>query len=58
MVALPVQEVNAGEVDRAREIADRLIAKGPQGMDFLDLVQAFKVLALADYQGKPIEAEV
>jgi len=58
MVPLPVQEVKAAEVDRAREIADRLIARGPQGTEFLDLVQAFKVLALADYQGKPIEAEV
>ena len=58
MVALPVQEVKQEQVDKAREIADRLVVKGPQGIEFLDLVQAFKVLALADYQGKPIEAEV
>lgn len=58
IVALPVQQVTPGEVERANEIAHRVVTNGPQGIDFLDLVKAFKVLALADYQGKPIEAEV
>jgi hypothetical protein len=58
IVALPVQQLKAGEVDQASETADRLVRNGPKGMEFLDLVQAFKVLAVADYQGRPLKAEV
>jgi hypothetical protein len=58
VIKLPVQELQPGEVEKSQEIATRLIREGPENFAFLDLVHAFKVLWVAEYQGKPIDAEV
>ena len=58
VIKLPVQELQPGEVEKSQEIATRLIKEGPENFAFLDLVHAFKVLWVAEYQGKPIDAEV
>jgi hypothetical protein len=58
VIYLPVQPLQAGEVEQAQELATRLIKEGPEKFAFLDLVHAFKVLWVAEYQGKPIPAEV
>ncbi len=58
IIALPVPQLKPGELDQANATADHLIRNGPKGISFLDLVQAFKVLAVADYQGRPLQAEV
>ncbi len=58
IIALPVQQLQPGEVEKSRELVDRAVHQGPEGIPFLQLVQAVKALLVSDYQGKPIEAEV
>jgi hypothetical protein len=58
VIKLPVQELQPGEVEKSQEIATRLIREGPEKFAFLDLVHAFKVLWVAEFQGKPIDAEI
>jgi neutral ceramidase len=57
-VKLPTPELKPGEVQKAREVVARARQPGPGGPEFLDVVHAFKVLYVAGYQGKPIDAEV
>ncbi len=58
IIKLPLQEIQPGDVEKSKAIAARLIKEGPEKFAFLDLVRAFKVLMIAEYQGKPINAEV
>ena len=58
VIKLPVQELQPGEVEKSQELATRLVREGPEKFAFLDLVHAFKVLWVAEFQGKPIDAEV
>ncbi len=58
IIKLPVQGLQPGGLEKSREISTRLIKEGPEHFEFLDLVQAFKVLWVDEYQGKPIDAEV
>jgi neutral ceramidase len=58
VVKLPVQEVKTGEVENARNLLRRAIRQGDKDIPFLDLVRAYKALNVAEYQGRPIEAEV
>jgi len=58
IVKLPVQQIQPGEVEKSREMVNRAVKQGPESFEFLDLVRALKVLMVAEYQGKPIDAEV
>lgn len=58
IVKLPLYELNPGELEAGREVFDRVRRKGPGAAEFLETVHAYKVLNIAAYQGKPIEAEV
>jgi hypothetical protein len=58
VIKLPVQGLQPREVEKSQEIATRLIKEGPEKFADLDLVHAFKVFWVAEYQGKPIDAEV
>lgn len=58
IVKLPLYELKPGEVEKAREVYERVRKHGPQAAAFLETVHAFKVLAVSGYQGKPLEAEV
>ena len=55
-VSLPVVSVTKDDVIKAREVAARFGT--PQAAPFYEQVQAFKVLAAAERQGRPMEAEV
>ena len=55
---LPVPELKPGDVERSRAVVERSRKPGPDGPAFLETLQAFKVLNVAERQGKPIEAEV
>ena len=57
-VKLPVPELKPGEVERSRAVVERSRIPGPGGPAFLETVRAFTVLHVAEFQGKPIEAEV
>jgi neutral ceramidase len=57
-VRLPVLELKPGELERSREVVERSLKPGLAGPEFLETVNAFKVLNVAERQGKPIEAEV
>ena len=58
IVRLPLYELKPGEIEKAREVYERVRKNGPEAAEFLETVQAFKVLAVAQYRGKPFEAEV
>lgn len=58
IVKLPLYELKLGEIEKAREVYERVRKNGPEAAEFLETVQAFKVLAVAEYKGKPLEAEV
>lgn len=58
IVKLPLQELELGELDRARRLSTDTITGRLRNTSFLDLVHAFKVLNVAEYQGKPNNAEV
>jgi hypothetical protein len=58
VIKVPLQELQPGEVEKSQELATRLVREGPEKFAFLDLVRAFKVLWVAEFQGKPIDAEV
>lgn len=58
VVKLPLDELKTGEVEQAREVYELVRQKGPEAAPFLETVHAFKVLNVAEYQGKPLEAEV
>jgi hypothetical protein len=58
IVKLPLYELRPGEIEKARAVYERVRKKGPEAAEFLETVQAFKVLAVSEYQGKPLEAEV
>jgi hypothetical protein len=53
MVSLPLAPVSAADVAEARKV----IARGPKAK-FLEQVQAYKALDVAERQGRPWEAEV
>ena len=42
IIALPVQQLQPGEVEKSRELVDRAVHQGPEGIPFLQLVQAVK----------------
>ena len=57
LVALPLPEIAAEAPERARAIiARRGLAENPPA--FLELVEAYKVIDVAERGGKPLEAEV
>jgi neutral ceramidase len=56
IVKLPLAAIQAGDVEKAREIASRF--DQPNAAPFLEQVNAFKILDVAARHGKPIEAEV
>jgi hypothetical protein len=58
IVKLPVPELKPGEVERSRAVVERSRQPGPGGPTLLETVPAFKVLNVAECEGKPIEAEV
>jgi len=58
IVKLPLYELKPGELEAGREVFDRVRRKGPGAAEFLETVHGYKVLNIAAYQGKPIEAEV
>lgn len=55
-VKLLLPEIQPGEIEQAREFARRV--GGPNPPKFLEQVWAFKVLDVAERQGRPIETEV
>lgn len=55
-VALPLAEIKPGEVERSRAIAAKY--GQPGAAPFMEMVHAFKVLGVAEREGKPIEVEV
>jgi neutral ceramidase len=56
ILKLDLARIEAGEVDKAREVAAKY--GEPGAAPFLEMVHAFKVLEIAERQGQPIEAEV
>jgi len=58
IVKLAAQELKPGEAEGARQLVNRALQRGASDIPFLDLVRAVKVLSVAGYQGKPIDAEV
>ena len=58
IVKLPVYDLKPGEIAAARAVIERVRQQGPDAAEFLETVHAFKVLNVAEYQGKPLEAEV
>jgi hypothetical protein len=56
IVKLPLAEVRAEELGKAREIAARY--GKPNAAPFLEMVHAFKVIDVIAREGRPIEAEV
>ena len=58
IVRLPLDELKPGEIEKAREVYERVRKNGPEAAEFLETVHAFKVLAVSEYQGKPLQAEV
>jgi len=58
IVKLPLYELKLGEIETARAVYERVRKNGPEAAEFLETVQAFKVLAVAAYKDKLLEAEV
>jgi hypothetical protein len=58
IIKLPIQELPPGDVEKSWEIVTHAVKQGPESFAFLDLVRAFKILMIEEYQGKPIDAEV
>ena len=56
IVKLPLPEVDADAVARAREVASTYDT--PNAAPFMELVNAFKVISVYERQGRPLEAEV
>jgi hypothetical protein len=56
MVQLDLPALQPGDVEKARELVQRV--GGPKPPAFLEQVWAFKVLDVAERQGRPIETEV
>lgn len=57
-VRLPLPEVTADEIDAANKVADAVNSRQKPEPKFMDQVKAFKVLDVAERQGKPQEVEV
>lgn len=58
LVKLPAAPVSAGQLDKARDVVQRLAAKGGRQPAFLEQVDAFKALEVEARQGRPYEGEV
>jgi neutral ceramidase len=58
MVSLPLPRVSKDEVTAAEKIAEAVSEKVPPAPKFMDQVQAFKVLDVAEREGKPQQVEV
>jgi hypothetical protein len=58
MVKLPLPEIQPGDVEAARAVADRVRKGDTPPPRFMDQVQAFKVLDVAGREGQPQEVEV
>lgn len=56
IVRLPLPQIETGELEKARQTAATF--GKPGAAPFLALVNAFKVIDVAERQGKPLEAEV
>ncbi len=56
VLGLPLPEIRPGEVEKARAVAAKY--GQPGAAPFMEMVHAFKVLAVAERNGKPLEAEV
>jgi hypothetical protein len=56
LVELPLDEIKPSDVEWARKVAGTF--GGDDAAPFLDLVNAFKILDVADRNGAPIETEV
>jgi neutral ceramidase len=57
-VKLPLSTIKPGDVEKARETVRRFRGPKPSQPAFLETVDAFKVLDVADRQGRPWEVEV
>jgi hypothetical protein len=58
IVNLPLPGLDPGDVEKAHEVAARHRDKKSPQPTFLETVKAYKVLDVADREGKPLEAEV
>lgn len=56
VLGLPLPEVRHGEVEKARAVTARYGQRN--AAPFMEMVEAFKVQAVAERNGKPLEAEV
>jgi hypothetical protein len=57
-VQLPLSKITQDDVDKARDVVNRLKDAGAKKPTFLEQVQAFKVLDVQAREGKPTEVEV
>src|SRR5262249_20139828 len=57
-VQLPLPKITPDDVDKARDVVNRLRDAGAKKPTFLEQVQAFKVLDVQAREGKPNEVEV
>jgi len=57
-VELPLAKIEAGDVEKAREVAARHREGKSNQPTFLEAVKAYKVLDVVGREGKPLEAEV
>ncbi len=58
IITLPLAKLEAGEVEKAREVAARHREGKSNQPTFLETVKAYKVLDVVGRDGKPLEAEV
>lgn len=58
VVRLPLREFEPGDVETSREVAARHRERKSPQPTFLETVKAYRVLDVADREGKPLEAEV
>ncbi len=58
LVSLPLAKLNDGDVEKAQAAVTRIAGDASKRPPFMELVQAFKVLDVAERNGKPHEVEV
>jgi hypothetical protein len=57
-VELPLAEIDSADVERAKDTLQRQKDASAKQPTFLELVEAFKILDVADREGKPLPVEV
>ncbi len=58
LVSLPLAKLKDGDIEKARATVTRMTGEPSKRPPFMELVQAFKVLDVAERNGKPHEVEV